>query len=128
MRIALVRYRNSILEALEIFRDLFPGFSMGHMISFLYACENEGLTLLDLSQVSGFYLATASRSIRAFCDPNAEGATAPALGLIELRPSRQGKKIYLTDAGQKFRAQLEAIIASASAISPSSLAADVAAA
>ena len=47
--------------------------TLGNMIAFLYACENEGLTILDLSQVSGFYLATASRTIRAFSEPDADG-------------------------------------------------------
>jgi DNA-binding MarR family transcriptional regulator len=116
MRIAVVRQRNSILETLELFRDLHPGITLGNMIAFMYTCENEGLTILDLAQVSGFYLATASRTIRAFSAPDAEGAMSPALGLIEVTQTPRGKTIHLTEAGRKLRAQIEEIIAEAAPI------------
>ena len=115
-----MRQRNAILETLEMFRDLHPGITMGNMIAFMYTCENEGLTILDLAQVSGFYLATASRTIRAFSEPDADGAMSPALGLIEDTQTPRGKTIHLTAAGRKLRAQLEAIIAEAAPIQPSS--------
>jgi len=89
---------------------------MGHMIALMYAFENEGLTLLDLAVVSGFYLATASRGIRAFCGPESEAAGPPALGLIELRATQRGKAIHLTEAGRRFRQQLQDIIADAAPI------------
>ena len=117
-----MRQRNAILETLELFRDLHPGITLGNMIAFMYACENEGLTILDLAQVSGFYLATASRTIRAFSRPDAEGAMSPALGLIEVVPTPRGKTIHLTEAGRKLRAQLEEIIAEAAPIQPPTLA------
>ena len=119
MRTAVVRQRNAILEALEMFRDLHPGMTLGNMIAFMYTCENEGLTILDLAQVSGFYLATASRTIRAFSTPDADGAMSPALGLIEITQTPRGKTIHLTDAGRKLRAQLEDIIAESAPIQPS---------
>ena len=119
MRTAVVRQRNAILEALEMFRDLHPGMTLGNMIAFMYTCENEGLTILDLAQVSGFYLATASRTIRAFSAPEADGAMSPALGLIEITQTPRGKTIHLTDAGRKLRAQLEDIIAESAPIQPS---------
>ena len=119
MQTAVVRQRNAILEALEMFRDLHPGMTLGNMIAFMYTCENEGLTILDLAQVSGFYLATASRTIRAFSAPDADGAMSPALGLIEITQTPRGKTIHLTDAGRKLRAQLEDIIAESAPIQPS---------
>lgn len=119
MRTAAVRQRNAVLEALEMFRDLHPGMTLGNMIAFMYTCENEGLTILDLAQVSGFYLATASRTIRAFSAPEADGAMSPALGLIEITQTPRGKTIHLTDAGRKLRAQLEDIIAESAPIQPS---------
>jgi hypothetical protein len=111
-----VRQRNAILETLELFRDVYPGITIGNMIAFLYTCENEGLTILDLAQVSGFYLATASRTIRAFLEPEAEGAMSPELGLIEITPSPRGKTLHLTEAGRRLRDDLEAIIRDASPI------------
>jgi DNA-binding MarR family transcriptional regulator len=116
MRSAAVRQRNAILETLELFRDIYPGISIGHMIALLYTCENEGLTILDLSQVTGFYVATASRAIRAFLESGAEGVLPPGLGLIEIRPSPRGKALYLTEAGRRLRDDLEAIIGEASPI------------
>ena len=127
MRIAVVRQRNAILETLELFRDLHPGITLGNMIAFMYTCENEGLTILDLAQVSGFYLATASRTIRAFSCPEAEGAMSPALGLVEVTQSPRGKTIHLTEAGRKLRAQLEDIIAEAAPIEPRTVQSGVAA-
>ena len=114
-----MRQRNAVLEALEMFRVLHPGMTLGNMIAFMYTCENEGLTILDLAQVSGFYLATASRTIRAFSTPDADGAMSPALGLIEITQTPRGKTIHLTDAGRKLRAQLEDIIAESAPIQPS---------
>jgi hypothetical protein len=111
-----VRRRDALLEGLELFRDLYPGITLGNMIAFLYVCENEGLTILDLSQVSGFYLATASRTIRAFSEPGAVGAMPPALGLVRLAQTDYGKSIRLTDAGRRFRDQLEQVIAGATPI------------
>jgi hypothetical protein len=111
-----VRRRNALLEGLELFRDLYPAITLGNMIAFLYTCENEGLTILDLSQVSGFYLATASRTIRAFSEPEAEGAMPPGLGLVQLTQTEHGKTIRLTEAGRRFRDQLEQVIAGAAPI------------
>lgn len=108
-----MRRRNALLEGLELFRDLYPAITLGNMIAFLYACENEGLTILDLSQVSGFYLATASRTIRAFSEPDKEGAMSPALGLVALTQTDHGKAIRLTEAGRRFRDQLDQVIAAA---------------
>mgnify|MGYP001546083655 CR=1 FL=1 len=116
MRAGVMRKRDAILEALELFRDLFPGISMGHMIALLHAFENEGLTLLDLSVLCGFYLATASRAIRAFSAPDAEGALPPSLGLIELRRSPKGQTVHISEAGQHFRDQLREIIAESSSL------------
>jgi DNA-binding MarR family transcriptional regulator len=113
MRSAAVRQRNALLEGLELFRDIYPGITIGNMIAFLYTCENEGLTILDLAQVTGFYLATASRTIRAFLEPDADGVLSPELGLIEIVQSPRGKTLHLTEAGRRLRAELQGIIAEA---------------
>jgi DNA-binding MarR family transcriptional regulator len=116
MQSAAVRQRNALLESLELFRDIYPGITIGNMIAFLYTCENEGLTILDLAQVTGFYLATASRTIRAFLEPGAEGVLSPELGLVEIVQSPRGKALHLTEAGRRFRDELQAIIADAAPI------------
>lgn len=111
-----MRQRNALLEGLELFRDIYPGITIGNMIAFLYTCENEGLTILDLAQVTGFYLATASRTIRAFLEPDADGVLSPELGLVEIVPSPRGKALYLTEAGRRLRDELQGIIAEAAPI------------
>jgi DNA-binding MarR family transcriptional regulator len=121
MRSAAVRHRNALLEALELFRDIYPGITIGNMIAFLYVCENEGLTILDLAQVTGFYLATASRTIRAFLEPEAEGVLSPELGLIKIAQSPRGKTIHLTAAGRRLCAELQAIIAEARPITSANI-------
>ena len=117
-----MRRRDALLEGLELFRDLHPAITLGNMIAFLYVCENEGLTILDLAQVSGFYLATASRTIRVFSEPDAEGAMPPALGLVRLTPTEHGKSIRLTEAGRRFRDQLEQVISAAAPITGEAIA------
>ena len=111
-----MRQRNALLESLELFRDVYPGITIGNMIAFLYTCENEGLTILDLAQVTGFYLATASRTIRAFLEPEADGVLSPELGLVEITQSPRGKTLHLTEAGRRLRAELQAIILEAAPI------------
>jgi len=108
-----VRSRNAILEALEVFRELHSGITLTNMMTFLYVCENEGLTLLDLASVSDLYLATASRTIRAFLAPDAEAALYPALNLVRIVPTPRGKTVCLSDAGRAFRDLLDEIISAA---------------
>ena len=113
MQSSALRTRSSLLEALELFRQLHAGVSLGQMIAFLYVAENEGLTLADLAEITGFYLATASRTIRSFAEPDADGALGPALGLIEVRHTGRGKAVFLTAAGANWRAHLNRLISAA---------------
>jgi DNA-binding MarR family transcriptional regulator len=109
-----VRRRSALVEALELFRDIHPNITMGQMLSFLYICENEGLTILDLAEVSCLYLATASRCARALAEPGSPGALDPALGLVELSVGAAGKVLRLTEQGRRVRQAFDAIIAEAS--------------
>ena len=46
-----MRPRDSLLEALALFRDLNPTITVNEIITFLYTCENEGLSVQELAYV-----------------------------------------------------------------------------
>lgn len=60
-----MRTRNALLQALHLLKTLDAGISVNEVIAFLYAAENEGLTVQDMARVSGLTQSTASRSLRA---------------------------------------------------------------
>ena len=65
-----MRARNAVLQALHAFKALDPRISVNEVIAFLYAAENEGLTVQDMAQVARFTQSTASRSLRALGHPD----------------------------------------------------------
>ena len=110
------RRRNTVLAALELFRELGLELRMSSALGFLYVCENEGLNIQELAYVCRFNKATASRSIRALAPPDSAGALYPALGLVELFPDpadTRGRLVFLTAKGQELRDRLDALIAEA---------------
>jgi len=112
----LVRRRNTVLEALERMRKIEPQLNLMHVLTFLYICENEGLNVSELALVCRTTRASASRNARGLAERSAEGALAPHLGLVEVRPnpaSPQGRVLYLTRAGRRMRGELEGLIAEA---------------
>jgi len=111
-----VRPRNSLLEALSLFRELNPTITVNEIISFLYTCENEGLSVQELAYVSRMTEPTASRSIRSFGPPDSPWGRPPACGLVEafLNPADgRGRVLHLTPAGHAVRARLDGIIGQA---------------
>ena len=108
-----MRRRNALLQALHLFKALDPRVSVNEVIAFLYAAENEGLTVQDMAHVARLTQSTASRSLRALGVAGAAWSQAPALGLLEafLNP-QDGRShvIHLTAQGHDLRDQLDAII------------------
>ena len=47
-----MRARNSVLQALHLFKALDPRVSVNEVIAFLYAAENEGLTVQEVATVA----------------------------------------------------------------------------
>lgn len=116
-----MRPRNSLLAALTFLRELAPGVTVFEIISFLYTCENEGLSVQELAFVAGMTEPTASRSIRTFGLPGTEWARPPAAGLVEafLNPNDgRSRIIHLTEKGRGVRAQLDGFIRQAVTMSP----------
>jgi DNA-binding MarR family transcriptional regulator len=118
----MARRRNSLLQSLEQFRAMDPGLVITDLVVFLYVCENEGLNVKELAQVSRLTEATASRRARALGEPDAQGAMAPSIGLLEAFQGEDGRArlIYLTEKGRRVRDQLQRTIATADPIIPRS--------
>lgn len=116
----MARRRNSLLQSLEQFRALDPGLVMTDLLVFLYVCENEGLNVKELAQVSQLTEATASRRARALGEPDAPGAMPPSVGLLEAfqGDDARARLIYLTEKGRRMRDQLQRTIGAADPIIP----------
>ena len=108
-----MRTRNSLLQALRLLKSLDDRISVNEVLAFLYAAENEGLTVQELAQVGGLTQSTASRSLRALGPSTSTWSQPPALGLLEayLNPEdARSHVIQLTDHGRDIRDRLDAII------------------
>lgn len=108
-----MRRRNTILQALCLLKTLGPGISVNEVIAFLYAAENEGLTVQEMVSVSGLTQSTASRSLRALGPKDSSWSMAPALGLLEayVKPAdARSHVIYLSARGREVRDRIDAII------------------
>lgn len=114
------RRRNTILSALEMFRDKTPNLWANNIVTFLYVCENEGVNLKELAAISRLSEPTASRSIRSFTEEGV-GPTGLKVPLVEMagHPSDgRSKVLFLTPAGQEFARELDALIQQARPIYP----------
>lgn len=114
-----MRSRNSLIEALALFRGLNPTITVNEIVTFLYTCENEGLNVQELAYVAQMTEPTASRSVRSFGPPGSEWARPPGCGLIEafLNPQDgRSRVLHLTPAGREVRDRLDEIIRRAVAI------------
>jgi DNA-binding MarR family transcriptional regulator len=119
-----MRRRNAILQALCVLKALEPRISVNEVIAFLYAAENEGLTVQQTAVVSGLTQSTASRSLRALGPRESSWSMAPALGLLEayLSPTdARSHVIHLSARGREVRDRLDAIIRQGETISPQHL-------
>lgn len=111
-----IRRRNSILEAIEQLRKIEPRMNVTEMVVFFYVAENPGINIAELAQVAGLNMATASRSIRALADAEAEGALPPHCGLIDIQPNpddARGRILNLSDEGRVLIRKLDRIIRNA---------------
>jgi DNA-binding MarR family transcriptional regulator len=111
-----VRRRNALLEALELFRREGQEVRLSSLIAFLYICENEGLCITELADLSGVSLATASRAARSLISAAEPGALPPASGLVRLGRRGKIRPIELTEEGRRVRRRLDDVISNANPI------------
>ena len=119
-----MRTRNALLQALHLVKALDPRISVNEVIAFLYAAENEGLTVQDLATLAKFTQSTASRSLRALGPPDSAWSQAPAIGLVEAFLNPQDARshvIHLSARGCELRDRLDAIIRQGATIGPESM-------
>lgn len=115
------RRRNSFLESVLLLRKLHPEITINGIIAFLYIAENPGINIVELSQICGFNMPTASRVARAMGPADVEGSLPPYLGLVDifLNPNDpRGRALTISEQGRKLCQSLDAIIAAASPIAP----------
>jgi DNA-binding MarR family transcriptional regulator len=108
-----MRSRSALLQALHAFKALDPRISVNEVIAFLYAAENEGVSVQEVADLAGMSQSTASRSLRALGPRDSPWSQPPAVGLIEayLNPyDGRSHVIHLSPAGREFRERLDAII------------------
>ena len=116
-----MRTRNAILQALHVLKALDARISVNEVIAFLYAAENEGLTVQEMAYVSGLTQSTASRSLRALGPPGSDWSQSPALDLVEayLNPNdARSHVIQLSAKGREMRERLDRIIRQSVTIQP----------
>lgn len=115
------RRRDTVLQALESFRALHPGLTLTHLVVFLYAAENEGVTLSELAGVGGMSLATASRAARALTAQDELDSLPPHTPLLHVRPNpanSNGRIVRLSAQGRALIGRLDALIAAPVLIHP----------
>ncbi len=82
-------------------------------MAFLYIAENPGINIVELSQICGFNMPTASRVARALGPEGVEGSLPPYLGLVDvfLNPhDPRGRMLSVSEAGRALCAELDEII------------------
>jgi DNA-binding MarR family transcriptional regulator len=115
------RRRDTVLEALERFRRLGSPRAFVSFILFLYVCENEGLTVTELSRVAGATLATTARIVRILSGNEPLEKIPDDCLLFELRLSHNDRRvsfIHLTAQGVDLRNEIDCLIRAATLIAP----------
>jgi DNA-binding MarR family transcriptional regulator len=113
------RQRDSFLDAVLLLRKRYPEITINGIMAFLYIAENPGINIVELSQICGFNMPTASRVARALGPEGVEGSLPPYLGLVDvfLNPhDPRGRMLSVSEQGRALCAELDAIIARATLI------------
>ncbi len=113
------RRRDTILAAIEAFREEELPRSLSSLMMFLYICENEGLTVSELAFVARVPVAKAARIVKMLAGEATEAPLAPERALFECRSSSQDRRlkfVYLAPRGRQICDRLEGLIAAATPI------------
>jgi DNA-binding MarR family transcriptional regulator len=109
MGAAVVRV-NTLSTAVEAMRAACPRLTLRQAILFLYACENEGLSMHELAFVSRVSDQTTSRGVRMLASHDPERLPAPLLSLRRHPDDKRVLLISLTARGAALKAQINAAI------------------
>jgi DNA-binding MarR family transcriptional regulator len=97
---------NTISAIVRLLRAAYPSFTLRQALAFLYVCENEGLSLQELSIVSRISSQTLSRGMKAL-------EQGPGGGLIDLRDDPEDRRLmllYPSEPGRRLRDVIDAEI------------------
>ena len=116
-----VRRRDTILAALEMYREGCGPRNLTSLMQFLYVSENEGLNVSELAHVSRTSVSVTARTVRVLAG-ELRGARLPVNQCIfELRGVDDDKRlrfVHLTDYGQAMRQRFDGLISDAIPIVP----------
>ncbi len=108
------RRRNSLLACLVHLRRQAPDITVSEILAFLYAAENPGIRIKELSELMATTGATASRASRALLSPGDPGALEPGRGWLLMAANGReaiSRHLYLTDEGAALVERLNGLIA-----------------
>ncbi|HLZ74086.1 hypothetical protein [Phenylobacterium sp.] len=105
------------MQAILLLREWDQGVGVFHIMAFLYVCENEGLNVQELTDISGMSQSSASRCLREL--GMLETDSPRSLLRAHANP-RDGRSyvIRLTPCGRQLRDRLDAVIRKAEPIVP----------
>ncbi|SDK00539.1 hypothetical protein SAMN04488540_11737 [Ferrimonas sediminum] len=102
---------SKLMDAVEIFRDVYSEIPPQTCLMFMQVCQEEGCSIKDLQERFEMSQASASRNARLLSDRVHSGRQG--LGLVELRIDEQDyriKRAYLTEKGREIRDRLTNIV------------------
>ncbi len=110
------RRRNSLLACLVHLRRQAPDITVSEILAFLYAAENPGIRIKELSELMQTTGATASRASRALLTPGDPGVLEPGRGWLLMASNGReaiSRHLYLTDDGMALIDRLNGLIGTA---------------
>ncbi|SHH37202.1 helix-turn-helix domain-containing protein [Ferrimonas marina] len=102
---------NKIMEAVEIFREVYSEIPPQTCLMFMQVCQEEGCSIKELQERFEMSQASASRNARLLSERVHSGRNG--LGLVELRVDEQDyriKRAFLTERGREIRDRLAVIM------------------
>ena len=109
------RTRDAVLQAVLMLKGWDEGMGLLQIIAFLYVCENEGLNVQELTQISGMSQSSASRCLRDLGSLDPRSPKALVRAYANPQDSRC-HSIRLTPTGRALRDRLDAVIRQAEPI------------
>jgi DNA-binding MarR family transcriptional regulator len=86
------------------------------MAAYFYVAENPGVSILEVALLTDTSISTASRALRALLPDTDFMTLPPSLGLIRMEPNPndgRSRMVFLTEAGEALRGQINAKLAEA---------------